>query len=299
MWQTAQDLFNGAPTQAVVTPARQTRELSSDSFTCELSALRFPTLLDFSHANFKLRELNMLKQVRDSAIREINVSGNELHSLEVLNRFHQLRSVAACANTLQVGAGLVLRLPRLQELDLASNKLLAVPPLSDLPQLQALRLQRNQISRNWSELSFVSKSLKDLDVSHNRLNWVQSNGEFDAAMQVLNALKGLKELRLGGNPISETPALRYLVINYAPKLMRLDGLPVTEVERRGKVSPPHPTHLTPAPTALASVPILPSPPLPPACLPPPDAWGGHCIRSCCGGDGASRGRTRRHGDGDH
>ena len=97
-------------------------------------------------------------------------------------------------------------------------------------------------------------------VSHNRLSWSQSNGEFDAAMHVLHALKALKELcvswsrtgtriswsrtepclavcdrRLGGNPVAETPALRYLIINYAPKLTRLDGLPVTEVERRGKV----------------------------------------------------------------
>ena len=95
----------------------------------------------------------------------------------------------------------------LVELDLASNRLVAVPPLGELPMLQVLRLQRNQIARNWGELSAAQTSLRELDVSHNRLAWQQPTGEFDAAMQVLSSLRKLKELRLGGNPISETPAL--------------------------------------------------------------------------------------------
>ena len=163
MWHAAQELFN-PPTQAVVTPSRETRELDDEHFVCDPSALRYPALLDFSHANFKLRDLSALRRVRESAVREINLSSNELYGIEVINRFQQLRSVAACANTLRDGPGLVLRLPKLVELDLASNRLVGLPPLGELPQLQTLRLQRNQISRNWSELNTVGRSLKDLDV---------------------------------------------------------------------------------------------------------------------------------------
>ena len=122
----------------------------------------------------------------------------------------------------------------LLELDLASNRLVAVPPLAELPLLQVLKLQKNQIARNWGELSSTSQSLRELDVSQNRLAWQQPTGEFDAAMGVLASLKKLKELKLGGNPVSDTPALRYLVLSYSPKLTRLDNVPVNDNERRGK-----------------------------------------------------------------
>lgn len=99
---------------------------------------------------------------------------------------------------------------------------------------QTLHLQRNQITRNWAELSAASGTLRELDVSQNRLAWQQQSGEFDAAMRVLSSLKKLKELRVGGNPVSDTPALRHLLLTYSPTLARLDGLPVTSQERRGK-----------------------------------------------------------------
>ncbi|KAL1519762.1 hypothetical protein AB1Y20_023270 [Prymnesium parvum] len=234
MLKSVVSLFD-APQHAVLPPAKETRELRKEHFAVDISQLRFPATLDFSHAHFKLRDLSFLRAAREAAPRDVNVAGNELSSLEVLNRFHQLRSIVACANALVVGGGLVLRLPQLTDLDLSSNKLSAIPPLSELPRLQVLRLQRNQIQRNWGELRYVAKTLRDLDVSNNRFNWAQSTGEFDEAMKVLSALKGLKELRLGGNPVSETPGLRYLVITYTSRLQRFDGVAVSEHERRGKL----------------------------------------------------------------
>ncbi|KAL3924819.1 MAG: hypothetical protein SGPRY_003809 [Prymnesium sp.] len=80
---------------------------------------------------------------------------------------------------------------------------------------------------------YVAKTLKELDVSDNRFNWQQSTGEFDSAMRVLASLRVLRELRLSGNPISGTPGLRYLLITYNPRLQRVDGVVVSEHERRG------------------------------------------------------------------
>ena len=227
-------LFAAHTGAAVEPPRRTAAQLKPEHFVADPSTLRYPSQLDFSHASFKLRDVSLLEQVPKGAAQLINLGGNELTTLEVVNRFQQLRTVIACANSLQVGGGLVLRLPKLVELDLSSNRLVAVPPLGELPQLQVLRLQRNQIARNWGELSASSGTLRELDVSHNRLAWQQRSGEFDAAMHVLASLKKLKELRLGGNPISETPALRYLVLTYTPRLSRLDGLAVTEGERTGR-----------------------------------------------------------------
>ena len=210
--QVAKSLFQGSSGEVVVPPSKTAHQLKEEHFAADPATLRHPSVLDFSHANFKLRDISALALVPKGSPSSVNLGGNELTSLEALNRFGSLKTVVACANSLQVGGGLVLRLPKLVELDLASNRLVAIPPLSELPTLQVLRLQRNQIHRNWAELSTAATSLRELDVSQNRLAWAQPTGEFDAALRVLSSLKRLKELRVGGNPISETPALRHLMI---------------------------------------------------------------------------------------
>ena len=63
-------------------------------------------------------------------------------------------------------------------------------------------------------------------------------------MEVLDA-KRLRELRLVGNPVAETPGMRFFLITAAPKLERLDGWDVSESERRGKLKG------APAPPAVA------------------------------------------------
>jgi len=193
------------PKAEVVPPRRVTDVLLPEHVSCPLDSLRHPAALDFSHANFKLRGLDALAAVREGALTELNVACNDLTSLAALNRFQQLRKIIATGNRLQIGSGLVLRLPRLQEIDLSHNSLTAVPPLDVLPQLQVLRLQRNQITSNFQELQRRAASLRELDISRNRLQWRQAGGEFEAGMAVLAKLKRLKDLRFAGNPVRPQP----------------------------------------------------------------------------------------------
>jgi Leucine-rich repeat (LRR) protein len=186
MFASTRALFNSHTGDAVVPPSgAAAAQLRPEHFVVDPSQLRYPSNLDFSHSSFKLRDVSLLESVPKGAPQRISIGGNELVSLELINRFQQLRTLVACANALQVGGGLVLRLPKLVDLDLSSNRLVAIPPLGELPQLQVLRLQRNQIARNWGELSSAAASLRELDVSQNRLSWQQRSGEFDAAMGVL------------------------------------------------------------------------------------------------------------------
>jgi len=168
MFASAKALFTTQTGDAIVVPSKPASQLKSEHFVCDPTQLRYPSNLDFSHGNFKLRDVSLLEAVPRGAVQNINLSSNELTSLELVNRFQAAKVVHAASNSLQVGGGMVLRLPKLVELDLASNRLVAIPPLSDLPQLQVLRLQRNQIARNWGELASTAKSLQELDVSHNR-----------------------------------------------------------------------------------------------------------------------------------
>ena len=256
MLSAVSNLFSTHTGDGIVPPSGGSKpiaQLRPEHFVVEPGQLRYPSTLDFSHAAFKLRDISLLESVPKGAPQVVNLGGNELTSLEIVNRFQQLRTLVAAVNSLQVGGGLVLRLPKLMELDLASNRLVAIPPLGELPQLHILRLQRNQIGRNWGELGATKETLRELDVSHNRLSWQQPTGEFDAALQVLASLKKLKELRLGANPISDTPALRYLVLTYTPRLSHLDGLAVTEHERRGRAN----RGLPGAPLAMQAAMIVP------------------------------------------
>ena len=70
---------------------------------------------------------------------------------------------------------------------------------------QVLRLQRNQITSNFQELQRRAASLRELDISRNRLQWRQAGGEFEAGMAVLAKLKRLKDLRFAGNPVRPQP----------------------------------------------------------------------------------------------
>ena len=137
MLRSAKTLLASQTGEAVTPPAaRGVARLLPEHLVCDASLLRYPSTVDLSHAAFKLRDVSLLEEVPKGALQSLNLSGNDLTSLEVVNKFHSLRALIACANALQVGGGLVLRLPKLVELDLASNRLVAGPPLSELPALQ-------------------------------------------------------------------------------------------------------------------------------------------------------------------
>ena len=99
----------GKSGDVIVPPSRLTHGLKDEHFVGDVTTLRYPATLDFSHANFKLRDISLLAQVPKGAPQTINLGGNELTSLEEVNRFPALRSLVACANSLQVGGGLILR----------------------------------------------------------------------------------------------------------------------------------------------------------------------------------------------
>ena len=159
-------------TAQTVPPGFVTSELRPEHVTCSLRSLRYPATLDFSHPHFRLRDIGPLHQAPEGAIRDLNLANNELGSLESVNRFSQLKRLLANGNMLQLGGGLVLRLPRLLEIDLSNNRLVAIPPLEELPSLQILRLQRNQISTNWEELRQVSRK------SHSAFAYVTAHASY-------------------------------------------------------------------------------------------------------------------------
>ena len=123
-------------TPAVLTPIRPTSMLEPSHFSTPLQELRYPVKLDFSHEMFRLRSLALLAQLKETALKDVDLTDNELQILAELNRFTALESLIACRNLLCSGPGIHLKLRRLTRLDLSGNQLCVFPPLGDLPLLQ-------------------------------------------------------------------------------------------------------------------------------------------------------------------
>jgi len=74
----------------VAPPPRPTSVLLREHLNIAPQHLKYPSSLDFSHENFKLRSLALLLQVKEGALQEIMLSDNALQSLTELNRFTAL-----------------------------------------------------------------------------------------------------------------------------------------------------------------------------------------------------------------
>ena len=182
----------------VLIPAKPTSVLLPEHFCEPLSQLRYPVRLDFSHERFRLRSMQALSQLKDTALVDIDLSDNELRSISELNRFPALKSLVASRNALESGPGVALAVHRLTRLDLSGNQLTVVPTLKELPLLQILNLSRNLIRDGWEEVGRC-QGLQALDVSENAFDWSAETGELRRAMAVLRGLKRLREL-LGAVP---------------------------------------------------------------------------------------------------
>ena len=219
--------------ELVLVPHRPTSLLLPEHFSQPVNTMRYPVRLDFSHERFRLRSIQLLAQLKDTALVEIDLSDNELSSLAELNRFAALKSLCASRNALESGPGVALAVHRLTRLDLSGNQLSAVPPLKELPLLQVLNVARNSIRDGWEELGRCP-GLQALDGSHNAFDWDAETGELRRAMAVLRGLKRLRVLNLSSTPAASQRGYRGWVVANARKLELLDDTPVSEAERVGE-----------------------------------------------------------------
>ena len=75
MLKAVQQAFSTHTGEAVVPPSRgqPAAQLKAEHFAAEPSQLRYPTMLDFSHAAFKLRDISLLDAVPKGALQSVLV----------------------------------------------------------------------------------------------------------------------------------------------------------------------------------------------------------------------------------
>jgi len=167
------------------------------------------------------------KQNNVSRIRSLNFSNlrdKKIRYIENLQTLINLKNLELCNNLIEK-SGCLKTLKKLRNLSLANNFINTITNLEDLSRLEKLDLHQNQIDTIPIWFGRKLTSLKILNLANNQIT------SFDQIAR-LRTLYELRELYLQGNSIDQNDHYRLLVISYVPNLQRLDGIDITEDERK-------------------------------------------------------------------
>jgi Leucine-rich repeat (LRR) protein len=167
------------------------------------------------------------KQNNVSRIHSLNLNNlrdKKIRYIENLQTLINLENLDLSNNFIEKIDGLKT-LKKLKYLSLANNFIHTITNLEELSRLENLNLHQNQIHTIPIWFGKKLTSLKILNLSNNQIS------SFDQIAR-LRTLYELRELYLQGNPIEQSEHYRLLVISYVPSLQRLDGIDISETERK-------------------------------------------------------------------
>ena len=149
--------------------------------------------------NERLQDITILKAVKWEQLEYVDVSGNQLLNIDILNIYRNIRVLMASNNHIYATS---LSLSRLEVLDLNYNDLDEIPRLNGIPRLEKLMLKQNEIRTLGKTLSSVSKTLVFLDLCENEINYIDEE-EYQDWLKLLKSMIKLTELNIHGNPLEE------------------------------------------------------------------------------------------------
>ena len=170
----------------------------------------------------KISKQNHLNRIQTLNLN--NLRDKKIRYIENLQTLTNLENLDLSNNLIEKIDGLKT-LKKLKLLSLAHNFISTITNLEECAQLESLNLQQNQIHTIpiWFGKKLIS--LKILNLANNQIS------SFDQITR-LRTLYELRELYLQGNPIEYNENYRLLVISYVPSLQRLDGVEISEDERK-------------------------------------------------------------------
>ncbi|CAF1297029.1 unnamed protein product, partial [Adineta steineri] len=167
------------------------------------------------------------KQNNVTRIRSLNFSNlrdKKIRYIENLQALINLENLDLSNNLIEKIDGLKT-LKKLKYLSFGNNFINTLTNLEELSRLEHLDLRQNQIDTIPIWFGRKLTSLKILNLANNHI------ASFDQIAR-LRTLYELRELYLQGNGIDKNEHYRLLVISYVPSLIKLDGLDITEDERK-------------------------------------------------------------------
>uniref|UniRef100_S4RKD9 Leucine rich repeat containing 9 n=1 Tax=Petromyzon marinus TaxID=7757 RepID=S4RKD9_PETMA len=172
-----------------------------DALACENLAPIMERLEVLHLAYNRISSLALLQLGRLTGLRTLYLQGNEISRVEGLEGAAALRELVLDANRVRsLGESSFLGQGSLVELHLRDNRLRQLSNLHPLCRLQRLYLDNNKL-QDMSEL------------------------------EKLNQLPSLTEITLTGNPLARRCLHRPVLVLQTPRLLLVDGLPVSQEER--------------------------------------------------------------------
>ncbi|KAH9489094.1 Leucine-rich repeat-containing protein 9 [Bulinus truncatus] len=158
--------------------------------------------LEVLHLGYNgIKDLTALQLNRLPSLKALFLQGNEIIKIEGLEGLHDLRELVLDKNKIkQITESSLANQWNLQELHIEENRLKDISGLSSMENLMRLYMGSNRISEQ-SEL------------------------------EKLEPLRNLCEITLANNPIARRMIHRIILIHRLPRLLVIDGIPVSEEER--------------------------------------------------------------------
>lgn len=220
------DMELNSPVRSKSTDARRARADSTlpPSTSTATSADRFKYGIRYLTDGF-IRKVT--KQNTVSRIHTLNLSNlrdKKIRYIENLQTLTNLEVLDLSNNLIEKIDGLKT-LKKLKQLSLANNYIRSITNLEELSRLEILDLHQNQIEEIPVWLGKRLTSLKTVNLAQNQI------ASFDQIAR-LRTLYELRHVSLQGNPIDQHEYYRLLIISYIPGLEQLDGITVSDEERR-------------------------------------------------------------------
>jgi len=168
-----------------------------------------------------------------SALRALWLDSNAIHTIENLDGLRDLQDLYLRQNSLRDLKGLE-QLTALETVDVSANFIGSLGDLSSLTKMKTLMCSHCNLKK-LADIETVASlpNLRTLDLSFNKLQCVEAQRP-EEIVRFLEKCNALTNLNMEGNPVvQQIPSWRMCVVSRLQRLEVLDGMPVTEADRRG------------------------------------------------------------------
>jgi len=168
-----------------------------------------------------------------SALRALWLDSNAIHTIENLQGLRDLQDLYLRQNSLRDLEGLSA-LTSLETVDISANFISSLGDLSALTKLKTFICSHCSLKKLGDiETLATLSNLRTLDLSFNKIQAEEGHLP-EEVVRFLEQCGDLTDLNMEGNPVTQQiPSWRMCVVARLPRLEVLDGMPVTQADRRG------------------------------------------------------------------
>ena len=194
--------------------------------------------LDLSDKKYEIKDLDELDSNLEYRqyflhLNILDVQNNRLSYLKLI-KFNYLEKLSANGNMI---SKVDLNLPKLKKLNLSSNMLDRIPELTQCPNLEELRLDKNSISKiTYEDFKCIKATVTTIELTMNKIDFAKAKEFFDFAEVFGKNMKRLRSLNISKNPFATNKIYNKEYTNvfvfYCESLNAIDNKTIDSTEKK-------------------------------------------------------------------